>query len=78
MQTNCKDLNSTDILNFYQHHLNEDGKLCFAAIASIKDELAILFTKMDVTVEEVITAVKSLSTKLQPIVQHCPKIGIDY
>ena len=74
----CQGLDMGDVLNFYVHHLNADGKACFSAINDIKGQLWTLFVKYDITVEELIASVKEIGHKLPPIAQHCPKIGIEY
>ena len=78
VETLCKGLDMGDVLNFYAHHLNEDGKICVQSLDSIKDDLWTLFVKYDITVEELVDEVKILYHKMGPIVEHCPKIGIDY
>ena len=71
-------MDMTDVLNFSMHHLNEDGKECFASLNNIKSDMWTLFVKYDITVQELIDTLKDMSGKISPIVQHCPKIGLDY
>ena len=71
-------MDTTDIMNFYKHHINEEGKLCLATLKEISAQIAELFTKMDITVEQAISDIKEIFSKLGPIIQHCPKMGIDY
>ena len=78
VEDKCQDLDMTDILNFYVHHLNQDGIDCFNSIDAIKGDLWTLFVKYNITVNEFVELMKSMPGKLKPIIDHCPKIDIEY
>ena len=67
MQNLCRSISTNDIMDY----VKEQMKDCFTALSGITGDFSILFTKRDISIEEMVAAGKDIYQKVPQVMAAC-------